>query len=91
MLMVARIDLSNADLSLFDAYERIVLALLPQYGARLEGRLRDADGRAEIHVICFPDAGSLAAFRNDPVRASAQEIWVRSGASSSLTEVMRLG
>jgi len=90
MLILAQIDLSNADLALFDEYESTVLALLEKYGARIEDRLRSADDRAEVHLLYFPNAGSLAAFRNDPIRASAQDIWERSGASSSLTEVARL-
>ncbi|MGC6331488.1 hypothetical protein [Rhizorhabdus sp. FW153] len=90
MLMLAQIDLSNADLALFDEYESAVLALLEKYGARLEDRLRSTDGRTEVHLLYFPDAGSLAGFRSDPIRASAQSIWERSRASSSLTEVTRL-
>jgi hypothetical protein len=90
MLVLAQIDLSNADLALFDEYESTVLALLEKYGARLEDRLRSADDRAEVHLLYFPNGGSLAAFRSDPIRASAQDIWERSGASSSLTEVTRL-
>jgi hypothetical protein len=64
--------------------------LLGQYGARLEERLRSADQRTEVHLLYFPDAGSLAAFRGDPIRASAQGIWEQSGASSTLMEVTRL-
>lgn len=88
--MLAQIDLSCADLGLFEKYEAAVLAQLEKYGARLEERLRSTDGTAELHLLYFPDAESLTAFRGDPVRASAQEIWEQSGASSTLTEVARL-
>ena len=90
MLMLAQIDLSRANLALFEEYESTVLSLLQRYGARLEERLRSTDGTAELHLLYFPDAPSLAAFRSDPVRAAAQEIWEQSGASSTLTEVARL-
>ena len=89
MLMLAQIDLSNADLAQFDEYEGIVLALLEKYGARLEERMRSVDGRSEFHLLYFPDADSLAAFRSDPTRAASQHVWERSGASSTLTEVAR--
>jgi len=90
MLMLAQIDLSHANLSLFEESEATVLALLGKYGARLEERLRSTDGQAELHLLYFPDAASLAAFRGDPERASVQGVWARSGAASTLTEVTRL-
>ena len=90
MLMLAQIDLSRADLGLFEEYEAKVLASLERYGARLEERLRSTDGTAELHLLYFPDAASLAAFRGDPVRASAQSVGEQSGASSTITEVARL-
>lgn len=90
MLMLAQIELSRANLALFDEYEAKVLTLLEQYGARLEERLRFTDGTAELHLLYFPDAKALAAFRGDPMRASVQHIWEQSGASATLKEVARL-
>lgn len=90
MLMLVTIDLSAADVALFDAYETEVLGLLAHHGARLEERLRAADGRSETHLLFFPDAAALEALRADPDRASLQDLWRRSGASSVLIEVTRL-
>ena len=53
MLMLAQIDLSHANLSLFEESEATVLALLGKYGARLEERLRSTDGQAELHLLYF--------------------------------------
>jgi uncharacterized protein (DUF1330 family) len=39
MLILVQIDISVADVALYDAYEAKVLALLENYGAKLEERL----------------------------------------------------
>jgi len=91
MLILVEIDLSNADLALFDAYEAQVLVLLSGYGANLIERLRSTDGMAEFHLLEFPNETALDAFRSDPVRASLQELWDRCGATSTLTPVTQYG
>jgi uncharacterized protein (DUF1330 family) len=91
VLILVQIDISQADLGLFDDYEAQVLALLPKYGATLHERLRTTDGRGEVHLLDFPDRDALEAFRADPVRAGLQDAWRRSGAASVVTEVVRLG
>lgn len=90
MLLFAQIDLSTADLPLFEAYEARVLALLGHYGARLEARLRSADGQSEVHLLDFPDAQALEAYRNDPVRIAAQPMWQACGAVAQSMEVVRI-
>jgi uncharacterized protein (DUF1330 family) len=90
MLLFVQIDLSGADLPLFETYESRVLALLGRHGGRLEARLRSTDSRSEVHILEFPDAAALAAFRADPERMAAQDLWERCGASSVLTEMTRL-
>jgi hypothetical protein len=90
MLILVQIDLAGADVAAFEHYENGVLALLPGHGARLIERLRSVDGHSETHLLQFPHPGALEAFRADPVRAELQELWLRSGASSTLTEVTRL-
>ncbi|HEX7852961.1 MAG TPA: hypothetical protein VF503_04625 [Sphingobium sp.] len=90
MLVLVQIDLSGADVEIFDAYEASVLALLTNHGARLEERVRAMSGATETHLLYFPDEHALDAFRNDPARAALQEMWVGSGAVSSMTEVIRL-
>ena len=61
MLVLVQIDLSQAELALFDAYEAEVLPLLGKYGARLEERLRAEDGNSEVHLLYFPDDQALDA------------------------------
>jgi hypothetical protein len=90
MLILVHIDISNADRPLFDEYEAKALALLSQYGARVEERLRSADDRSEVHLLHFPHADALAAFRADPTRAALQGLWDRSGATSTVTQVVRV-
>lgn len=90
MLILAQIDLSGADLDLFEEYESKALKLLAQYGARIEERLRSINGCFEVHLLYFPDAASLELYRSDPTRAALQGTWLRSGAQSALMEVERL-
>ena len=90
MLILVQIDISAADVALYDAYEAKVLALLENYGAKLEPRLRSADGRTEVHLLYFPDVEARNAFRADPARAAVQDMWLQCGASSASTEVVRL-
>lgn len=89
--ILVQIDLSGADLPLFEAYERQVLALLPKHGATVEVRVRSLDEREEVHLLHFPDADAREAFRNDPARPAAQDLWKRCGASLTSKEVTRLG
>ena len=89
MLVVVQIDLSNANLAIFDEYESNVLPLLKRYGVRLVERLRSVDQHCEIHLLEFPNADALSEFRADPTRASLQGTWQESGAVSTLTEVVR--
>lgn len=64
----------------FAAYEAAVLPLLGAYGARLERRLRTADGTVEVHILRFEDPASREAFRADPMRVSAAPFLAASGA-----------
>lgn len=78
-------------MALFEDYEAQVLALLKNHGGVLLERLRSIDGKSEVHLLHFPDAASFEAFRADPARAALQELWSRCGATTSLSEVRRLG
>ena len=89
MLILAHINLQDADIAAFDQYEEQALALLSLYGARVIERLRSTDSRAEFHLLEFPDAESHAAFLTDPTRAALQYIWESSGASATGTQVVR--
>lgn len=88
LLLLSDIDLANADVGVFEAYETEVLALLSQYGATLKVRVRSKDGKREIHILDFPNKESLEAFRGDPIRQRLRPKWTASGATSSSTEVM---
>lgn len=90
MLLMVQIDLTDANLALFEDYEAQVLALLGKYGARLEERLRSADATTETHLLFFPDEAAFAAFRADPVRATLQDQWIACGASSAGVQVHRI-
>lgn len=91
MLVLVQIDLTSADLHLFDEYEARVLPQLKHYGARLIERLRSVDQQNEMHFLEFPDAEALERFRADPIRASLQDKWRETGAVATLTEVVRHG
>lgn len=90
MLLLVTIDLSAADVALFDSYEARVLPLLATHGATLEARVRALDGQREIHLLHFPDAQAFAAYRADPQRESAQPLWAQCGARSEVVEVTRM-
>lgn len=87
MLLLVLIDLSRADLALFESYENKTLALLGRYGASLKMRVRSIDGSREVHLLEFPDAPALEAFRSEPARMAAQDLWQSCGASATIEEV----
>lgn len=89
MLILVQIDLSQANLTLFDEYEAQVLLLLESHRAKLVERLRSIDGQSEFHLLEFSDIAAFDDFRADPVRISLQDLWQSCGATSVLTEVFR--
>lgn len=90
MLLLVQIDLSDADIKQFEAYEAIVLPLLAKHGGRVEFCLRAVDDRSETHLIHFPEPAAADAYRADPGRVAAQPLWQASGARSIATEVRTL-
>ena len=90
MLRLVTIDLRNADLALFEAYEAKVLSRLGLYGGRLEIRVRSLDEALETHLLSFPDAVAYEAYRADPERVAAQNQWETCGARSSSAVVERI-
>lgn len=91
MLLLVHINLKDANLGFFDAYEAAVLPLLAHHKAKLEFRLRAVDGSSETHLLRFPDAAALERFQHDSARIAAQPLWDRSGATSTITEVTHAG
>ena len=90
MLRLVTIDLSQADLDVFERYEASVLALLPKHRGRLELRVRALDGRSETHLLYFPDEQAFDAFRSDPARLVLADEWKRCGALSTVQRVERI-
>jgi len=84
------LDLSDADVPQFEEYEKLVIPLLSQYGARMEAGYRSADGLTETHVLYFPDQASFESFLTDPVRTAKQDEFQRIGASASVTDVREI-
>jgi len=90
MRRLVTIDLSDADVPIFEAYEAKVLPLLAKYGGQLEMRVRSLDGCSEIHLLLFPNAQAFENYSADPIRVAAQDDWRRCGAKSVVTEVEAL-
>lgn len=90
MLILVQIDISQANMSLFEDYETQVLSLLGNHGGVLVERLRSMDGKSEVHLLDFPDNRSFDAFRADPARAALQDLWSSCGALTTVTDVRRL-
>jgi uncharacterized protein (DUF1330 family) len=84
------IDLSNADIPAFEAYEEKVLSLVPRHGGRLEMRVRSQDGQTETHLLFFPDEQAFDRYRSDPRRIALAPEWEQSGAKSE-AKVERIG
>jgi hypothetical protein len=85
LALIARIPLAGVED--FQAYEAHVLPLLAAYGGTLERRLRNADGRIELHVLRFASRDGLDRFRQDERRAAAAPLLQRSGATVELIEL----
>jgi len=90
MLQLVTIDLSDADIVMFEAYEAKVLALLAAHGGVLEARVRSLDGRIETHLLCFPDTEAFDGYCWNPDRIALLEQWERSGARAVVTPVERV-
>lgn len=71
-VLIARIPAS--DIAAFQAYERVVLPLLPDHGGRLERRMRSADGTLEVHLLAFESPAALDRYRTDPRRVAAADL-----------------
>jgi uncharacterized protein (DUF1330 family) len=87
MHKLIQIDLTNANISAFEDYEKQVIPLLHQYGARMVSGVRSVDRKAEIHILYFPDTASFERFLQDPVRAKLQNDWLGIGAVTTVTDV----
>jgi hypothetical protein len=84
-VVVARIPPGGVET--FQRYEKAVLPLLAEHGARLERRLRSAAGDMEVHILSFAAPESMAAYLEDPRRAEHRDLLESSGAELELIEV----
>ena len=84
------IDLTTADVALFESYERKVLPILSKYDGRLELSVRSVDGATETHALYFPDAMSFDAFMTDPSRTALRDEWIRVGVMSTISDVVKV-
>lgn len=76
MIVVAVLTVRRAELARFRAYEAFAIGRVRAHGGALE-RCVELDGPApellrELHVLRFPDAAALAAYRADPALAARQ-------------------
>lgn len=91
MRRLVTIDLRNADLAVFEAYEATVLRLLQDHGAKLDARVRSVDGAMETHLLTFPDGAAYGAYLADPRRIALHPEAERSGARFMSVEVKSVG
>lgn len=89
--LVVQIDLTDANVPAFEAYERIVLDLMPDHGGKLEQRLRGVGRPVETHVLSFPSQDAFDAYLNDPRRTRHAEAWRSCGARADRWEVTEIG
>ena len=85
------VNLTAADKSRFETYERKVIPLLDKYGGRMQSGVRSVDGMTETHILFFPDVTSFEAFLSDPVRTQLQGEWQLTGATTTITDVIEVG
>lgn len=62
------IDLSEADIELFERYEELALRLLAEHGGVVLARVRDMAELREWHLLRVPNRAAWEAFRSDPRR-----------------------
>lgn len=91
MLILVEIDLSDADVALFETYEDKALALLERYNASLQMRVRSVDQLTETHVLYFDNRECFEAFLADPSRAAMKTQWEACKAISKVSEVTEIG
>lgn len=89
-VLVVDIDLGHADLTAFDGYEAQMLALLPQFGGKIERRMRSDDASREFHILHFDTDEGFAAFLASPDRAALQTTWPNLQTSAKVYRVSDL-
>jgi uncharacterized protein (DUF1330 family) len=87
---LVEIDLSQADLAAFEAYERALLALMPDHGGKLLLRVRGVERAVETHLLAFPSQAAFDAYLADPRRQALSAAWRACGATATRWEVTEI-
>ena len=84
LTVVVSLWLRNNDVAAFEAFERNVASIVAAHGGRLENVIRcgGRDGAPfEVHVVTWPNAAAVEAYRNDPrtlaLRAERERVIAR--------------
>jgi hypothetical protein len=88
VLLVQVVRVPDDGIDDFRRFESAVLPLLPEFGARLERRLRSLDEGVEIHILWFPSHDALQLYLADPRRQESLHLLHRSQAAAELFHVM---
>lgn len=79
-ILVASLWIRAGAIAQFEAFEGRVAAIQAKHGARIERAIRVAGPAAnaaepfEVHVVSFPSAQALAAYREDPDLTALAEL-----------------
>jgi hypothetical protein len=84
VLLLVRIDLTNANIETFEKYEDIALSCLKNYGGSIMLRVRSTENGWETHLVSFPGEAAYQRYKEDPLRVDAQRLWFASGAVSAI-------
>jgi antibiotic biosynthesis monooxygenase (ABM) superfamily enzyme len=75
--LIVSLWLEQPDVAAFEAFERQAAAVMARHGGRIESVVRcsgDAGEPFEVHVVTFPNAAALAAYRGDPRMADLRPL-----------------
>jgi len=77
VVLVVSLWLNDGMVAEFEAFEREIAKIQQRHGGRIERAIRlgrqDDDTPFEVHVVSFPDAERLAAYRADPAMSALAE------------------
>ena len=70
-ILLVSVWLREGDVIAFESFEQKIAAIQAKHGGRIERAIRSSGGQTgeqpfETHIVRFPDAASLTAYRNDP-------------------------
>ena len=83
-LIIVRLNLDDANLDIFEAYETQVLPLLANHGGALLRRRRIGPRAAEIHIIRFDALEGYEAYLSDRRRVALAPLRDQSGVRSKV-------